>query len=178
MALDALGHIELRFADESGFSMLPNVPYGWLPQGRQTGILADNKRVLNVFALLSLDQKLCSYPTPKTIDSTFILRALDDFCSTIKQPTVVVLDQAPWHTSAKIQSRVADWQSKNLYLFYLPKYSPHLNAIEILWRRIKYKWLKPKDFSSAETLKEAIYNILRHFGNQFQINFSKNFNVL
>lgn len=178
MALSALGHIELRFADESGFSMLPNVPYGWLPRGRQTGILADNKRVINIFALLSLDQKLCSYPTPKTIDSTFILQALDDFCLTIKQPTVVVLDQAPWHTAAKIKSRLAHWQSKNLYLFYLPKYSPHLNAIEILWRRIKYKWLKPRDFSNPETLKDAIYNILTDFGNQFQINFSKNFNVL
>lgn len=158
--------------------MLPNVPYGWLPKGQQTGIMADNKRVINIFALMSLDQKLCSYPTPKTIDAAFIIRALDDFCSTISQPTVVVLDQAPWHTAAKIQSRLAEWQSKNLYLFYLPKYSPHLNAIEILWRRIKYKWLKPQDYSNPETLKEAIYKIIRCFGAQFQINFSMNFYLL
>ncbi len=175
LALAAQGHIKVFFADESGFSRLPNIPYGWLPKGEQTGILSDNKRVLNVFALMSLEQKLYAYPTQNSINADFLIQALDDFCTTIQQPTVLVWDQAPWHKAATIQNRIQQWQSKNLFLFYLPRYSPKLNAIEILWRFIKYKWLKPQDYASANALKDAIFNIFTTFGTQFQINFSKNF---
>lgn len=176
--LAALGHIELRFADETGFSMLPNVPYGWLPKGRQTGILADNKRIINVFGLMSLDQKLTSYPSARSINSAFIIKCLDDFATNLEQPTVVVLDQAPWHTAAAVRQKLPEWEKKNLFLFYLPSYSPHLNAIEILWRRIKYKWLKPADYLSPDALKKAIFSLLEKFGTQFQINFSMNFSLL
>ncbi len=178
MTLSTLKHIDLYFADESGFSRLPQIPYGWLPKGKQTGILSDSKRVMNVFGLMSLDQKLYTYPVKGTINSDFICQALDDFCSTITLPTVVVLDQATWHTAASIQDRMQEWQSKNLFLFFLPKYSPHLNAIEILWRKIKYKWLKPKDYLSEQDLKDAIFHIFQNFGKLFQINFSKNFYLL
>ncbi|MBV6440903.1 MAG: IS630 family transposase ISAcma34 [Saprospiraceae bacterium] len=178
LELAAGGHIELRFADETGFSRLPNIPYGWLPKGEQTGILADNQRVMNVFALMSLDHKLCAYPTKETISADFIIRALDDFCTTLQKPTVVVLDQAPWHRAARLQNRIPGWQQQDLFLFFLPRYSPHLNAIEILWRRIKYQWLKPADYRSAESLRQAIYHIFKHFGALFQINFSKNYEML
>ena len=176
--MNNFGYLDLRFADETGFSMLPNVPYGWLPKGKQTGILADNKRVLNVFGLMSLNQDLSSYPTTKTIDSRFIIKCIDDFAATRTKTTVIVLDQAPWHRAASIQGKIKEWEKKNLFLFYLPSYSPHLNAIEILWRRIKYKWLKPKDFLSPSTLKQAVFNLLENFGDQFCINFSMNFYLL
>ena len=92
--------------------MLPNVPYGWLPKGKQTGILADNKRVLNIFGLLSLDQKLAAYPSTKTINSQFIANCLDDFASTIQRPTVVVLDQASWHTAGRIKQKREEWEKQ------------------------------------------------------------------
>lgn len=178
MTLSTLQHIDLYFADESGFSLLPQIPYGWLPKGKQTGILSDSKRVMNVFGLMSLSQKLYTYPIKGTINSAFICQALDDFSKTIDLPTVVVLDQATWHTAANIQNRIQEWQNQNLFLFFLPKYSPHLNAIEILWRNIKYRWLKPKDYLNEHTFHDALCNIFKNFGNLFQINFSKNFYVL
>ena len=170
--------IDLRFGDETGFSRLPNIPYGWLPKGKQTGIKADNKRVLNVFGLMSLDQKLISYPTSKTINSQFLISCLNDFVTLIDKPTVIVLDRAPWHTSQAIKEQIPQWQQSNLFLFYLPPYSPQLNAIEILWRFIKYKWLQPKDYLSAQELEAAILSLLKSFGKQHHINFSMNFNLL
>ena len=178
LALNAFGHIDLRFADETGFSMLPNIPYGWLPKGRQTGILADNKRVLNLFGLMSLQQELTTYPTTKSINADFIIKCLDDFASDLKKITIVVLDQAPWHRAASVKKKVKEWEKKNLFLFFLPRYSPHLNAIEILWRKMKYRWLKPKDFLAPNILKQAIFNLLEKFGTQFCINFSMNFSLL
>lgn len=158
--------------------MLPHVPYGWLPKGKQTGIKADNRRVINLFGLMSLDQKLTVYPTTKSINAQFIIKALNSFAVSIQKPTVIVLDQAPWHTAQDILDQIEKWQQKQLYLFFLPTYSPQLNAIEILWRFIKYKWLKPQHYTDAKTLKEAILDICRNFGDSHCINFSKNFLLL
>lgn len=176
--MDALDEIDLRFGDETGFSLLPNIPYGWLPKGCQTGIPAAKKRVLNVFALMSLDQQLSSYPTKGRIDSEYIINCLEDFVQNMKKTTVVVLDQASWHTSQLVKNQLQRWQQKGLYIFLLPTYSPHLNAIEILWRFIKYQWLQPQDYQNPQTLQKAIYNILTSFGNRYSINFSKNFDML
>jgi len=153
--------------------MTPNVPYGWLPVGKQTSIPSDNQRLLNVFSLMNLHQQLSSYPTKGTINTDFIIRCLDDFCGSLTKITVVVLDNAPWHTAPALQDKRAQWESKGLYIFYLPTYSPQLNFIEILWRMIKYQWLKPEDYSSKEQLINAIFNILKKFGSEFQINFQR-----
>ncbi|WKN46320.1 IS630 family transposase [Tunicatimonas pelagia] len=170
--LAALGYIDLRFGDETGFSMAPSVPYGWLPVGSQRAIRSDSERVTNVFGLMNRRQQLSSYPTQGHINAEFIIQCLDNFCTTIPQLTVVVLDNASWHTARAIQARREAWQEQGLFLFYLPTYSPHLNPIEILWRKIKYEWLKPEAYSSKEQLQQAIFNILRQFGTEFQINFS------
>lgn len=176
VCLAALGYIDLRFADETGFSMVSNVPYGWLPVGQQTGIMSSKRHLMNVFGLMSLKQELVTYSCYQSINASFIERCLDDFAKTITKPTVVVLDQASWHTAKRIEQKRSQWEASNLFLFFLPPYSPHLNAIEILWRQIKYRWLKPKDYLSPQTLKQAIFNIFRNFGSaQFAINFSMNF---
>lgn len=173
-----MDRIDLRYADEVGFSLVPYLPYAWLPTGVQTGIPSATRKVLNVFALMSLDQKLTSYPTKGRINSEFVINCLEDFVSKIKKPTVVVLDQASWHTSQLVKLQINRWQEKGMYLFLLPKYSPQLNAIEILWRFIKYKWLRPKDYNDHDSLFKAVCNILANFGTKFSINFSKNFDML
>lgn len=70
-----------------------------------------------------------------------------------------------------------EWEQKNLFIFFLPTYSPHLNLMEILWRKIKYECLRPEHYESAETLKNAIFHIIRKYDDEFSINFSKNFNL-
>lgn len=63
------------------------------------------------------------------------------------------------------------WNDKDLYLFFLPAYSPHLNLIEMLWRKIKYEWLKADDYLSAKTLKEALYRTVTQYDEEFSMNF-------
>ena len=85
------------------------------------------------------------------------------------------MDNAPWHVSEKVQKKQKEWAEKNIFLFFLPKYSPHLNLIETLWRKIKYEWLKAEHYESAKELKSAIFNIIKKYDDEFCINFSKNF---
>ena len=63
---------------------------------------------------------------------------LNDFAASIKMLTVVVLDNATPHKSKKFMANIEKWEEQGLFIVYLPTYSPHLNPIEILWRKMKY----------------------------------------
>ena len=102
-----------------------------------------------------------------------MVRCLDDFAKKLNKPTVVVLDQASYHRSKLFEQQIERWQNNNLYVFLLPPYSPHLNPIEILWRFMKYKWLKPKDYLDKNSLTDAIMDILKHYGDKYKINWKQ-----
>jgi len=55
---------------------------------------------------------------------------------------------------------------------YLSPYSPELNLIEILWRRIKYTWLPFSAYACLNALNEALEAILSHVGSEYQITFA------
>jgi len=166
------GDIDLRFSDETSFSMTPNIPYGWLPTGKQVGIPTDRKRVLNVFGLLNPTLNLCTYTTKQNINAQYVIDCIEDFSKTIDKQTVIVMDNAPWHKAKIMDEKIEQWQKKGLFIFYLPTYSPHLNIIEMLWKKMKYQWLLPKHYQSQQILKEQIIYILKNFGNDFMINFN------
>jgi transposase len=173
MFLFLTGGIDLRFGDETGFNLEPNVPYGWSRKGEQIGIPSKKGGNLNVFGLLNVAGELTSFVTTKTINSETIITCLDEFVETLKKITVVVLDNAPWHISEEVEKKIEEWEEKGLFIFYLPTYSPHLNLIETLWRKIKLEWLKPRDFLNKERLHQAIKDILENYGNQqYDINFN------
>ena len=87
------------------------------------------------------------------------------------KPRVLVLDNARIHRSRLMQEKLAQWEAKNLYVFFLPTYSPHLNLIETLWRQMKYFWLKAEDYVSFEKLTEAVKKILKEIGTEYKIKF-------
>ena len=138
-------------------------------------IQSSKGRVANLLGLLSPKGKLMTYFTAKSINSDFVLECIDEVAVKINKPTVLVLDNAPWHKSQKMMDKLEEWNEKNIYLFFLPTYSPHLNLIETLWRKIKYEWLRAEHYESAKILPEAIFNIIRNYDDRFCINFSKNF---
>jgi len=173
--LEQQREIDLYFTDESAFNLIPCIPYGWQPIGQQLTIRSARDRVTNLFGLMSLSGKLLAYSTLQNINSQFIIDCIDEVVQIIERPTVLVLDNAPWHTSKLVIEKQEEWNEKGLYLFFLPTYSPHLNPIETLWRKIKYEWLRAADYESAKILKEAIFYIIKNYDDKFCINFSKNF---
>jgi transposase len=54
----------------------------------------------------------------------------------------------------------------------LSPYSPELNLIEILWRRIKYTWLPFSAYTCLNALSEALETILSQVGSKYQITFA------
>ena len=61
---------------------------------------------------------------------------------------------------------------KRLKIFWLPTYSPHLNLIEILWRFLKYEWIKVSAYQSRDSLVAYTKNVLDNFGKEYVINFA------
>lgn len=147
----------------------------WIPQGEQRSIRSCKGLAANVFGLLSRFGKLKVYTTQGTIDSTFVIACINEVVQDLKRPMVLVMDNASWHTSKAMTKKRKKWEQKDLYIFFLPTYSPHLNLIETLWRKIKYEWLKPRDYLSAQNMRKALSNIVKMYDNEYCINFSKNF---
>ncbi|QHT72102.1 IS630 family transposase [Rhodocytophaga rosea] len=167
------GRIELYFGDESGFCLTPCVPYGWIKKGKHAPILSQKGARINVFGLLSTDNKLLTYQKGGSLNADFIIQCVDAFSASITKPTVIVLDNASLHTGGRWEIKKEEWEQKGLYIFFLPTYSPHLNRIERFWKQVKYYWLKAEDYLSIDALREALQTIFTGFENYFTLNFKE-----
>jgi hypothetical protein len=165
--------LDLYFGDEAGFSMQPSLPRAWQPQGEQIRIFPQRDKKLNLFGIFRADNVAITYQTKENINSRFLISALDDFCQYIEKPTVLVLDNAPVHRSKLFAEQIEKWQKKNLYIFFLPRYCPHLNKAETFWRKAKYEWLKPCDYASFRKYERKIKEIFNQIGLQYKVNFKE-----
>jgi transposase len=88
------------------------------------------------------------------------------------RPALIVVDNAPIHTSAAFAARIKRWEAQGLYLLFLPPDCPELNLIEVLWRKIKYEWLPFSAYRSFRHLSEALDEALRGVGSKYQLSFA------
>lgn len=169
-ALSEQKAIDLFYGDESGVSLQPNIPYAWQFKDAAVALPSERGGHLNCFALVARDNRCFSRTTEGKVTADWIAEQIDTFAKTAKRLTVVVLDNAPVHTKA-VKDHAERWQESGLFVLFLPTYSPHLNIAEILWRQLKYRWLKASDYATKETLHEAVRNHLAGVGKSLTIAF-------
>ncbi len=167
-----LGNIDLYYFDEAGFSLVPPVGYGWQPIGKTLEIPSTRSKQLNVLGFLSLSGQLTSYISECTVNTDVVITCFDEFCETLENLTIIIIDNASPHKSKKFQSRKAEWKKKGLLLYFLPSYCPELNFIEMLWRMIKYQWLDLKAYSNVKSLYKYLSDVLSQVGTRYTINFA------
>jgi hypothetical protein len=167
------GQVAIYYFDASGFSLTPMVPYAWQPR-RQTRCLpsASGPR-LNVLGFLSKANDTFFYPVEERVRSAEVIAAFDAFAAQTQQAMLrlVIVDNAPMHHSHAFQTRLDQWLAQGVAVHYLPPYSPELNLIEILWRKIKYEWLPFTAYLSFDALKSAVADVLNKVGSKYQITF-------
>jgi transposase len=173
-ALSTQGFIDLYYGDETGVSTAGYCPYAWQHKDEQLSIAAlpISRQRLNCFGCISRTNQFWHATTTRTMDAEFIFEQLKAFSQTLTKPTVLVLDNARIHKTDKILHHLQQFQQQNLYIFYLPPYSPHLNIAETLWRVMKGKWLEVKDYLSADTLFKAVRQCLADVGTIRTINYA------
>jgi transposase len=169
--LEDQGELDLYYLDETGFCLIPYIPYGWQPIGQTLEIFSRRSQRLNVLGLMNRRNHLEAYVSTQSITSEVVIACIDTFFPQVNQRTVIVMDQASIHTSDAIRDKLEEWQQRNIEIFELPSYSPELNLIEILWRFIKYEWIEISAYRSWQSLVDYVEKVLREFGDKYVINF-------
>lgn len=168
------GEFALYYFDVAGFSLVPEVPYAWQDLGRKgtIGIPTSRSKRINVLGFLNpTTNELWTLKHIGSINSDVIIEAIDAFCDDLSGPAVVNLDNAPVHTSEAVAAKIEEWEKRGLTLYFLPRYSPQLNLIEILWRKIKYEWIPAWAYDNMASLDEALRETLNSVGGRRRINF-------
>ncbi len=100
----------------------------------------------------------------RTGDVVCYLDALAEEAERSNEPTVVVLDNASFHTAGAVRERERGWEVLGLKLYRLPAYCPHLNPIEGVWRRLKGFLMPRRYYDSLAELKQAVLSALSLLG--------------
>ncbi len=73
-----------------------------------------------------------------------------------ERPLVVVEDNYSVHHCQAVKAQLPALEAAGVTCFFLPPYSPELNAIEPLWRQVKYQDLPDRSHATAKALQEAV----------------------
>jgi len=169
--LEDSGYIDLYFGDESHFGLTPRVPYAWQTKENPILLPAAKGKYLNVVGLMTRKNDLFFEVLETTFNSEKFISFMDNFVNKIVKKTVVILDNCPIHKSRKFMAKIEEWKEQDVWIYFLPPYSPELNLIEILWRRIKYQWLPFDAYLCFQNLKERLSFVLKNFGKLYGIIF-------
>lgn len=167
------GLIDLYYGDESHVCSEGYVPYGWQFPQENVYVPSQKGFRLNIFGLINREND-CHWTTRReSIDTKFIVQYIDSMSFKIHKNTFIVLDNASIHTSKLFRERLEYWQTRGLYIFLLPPYSPHYNIAETLWRKLKTEWLTPEDYFENDKIAYATNRCLANVGTNLFIHFSK-----
>lgn len=171
--LDSAGEIDLYYADESHVCTSGYVPYGWQFKDEDVFIPSEKSARLNIFGMITRGNQYKGFMTQESINADKVSDFLDKMSLQVRKRTFVVLDNATVHRNAKLKELRSIWESRGLFLFFLPPYSPELNLAETLWRILKGKWIRPMDYVSNDTLFYSANRALAAVGISLFVNYSK-----
>jgi transposase len=164
--------IDLFYFDESGFTLEPCVPYAWQPRGETIEVPCAKSKRLNVLGFVNRECSFTSVVFEGSVTSAVVVASIDHFISTLQRQTTPVMDNASIHKSLEFQENIEHWQQLGLTIVNIAPYSPELNIIEIVWRKIKYEWIPFSAYESFQNLKESLFDILANIGKSYTVNFA------
>lgn len=163
------GEIDLYYFDESGFNLQPCVPYAWQETGKNIEVPSSHSSSLNVLGFINRSCHFESFVFEGSVNTDVVVACFNEFAKIIKKPTYVLVDNASTHTSNFFLAQLDAWKELGLLVIHLSTYSPELNIIEILWRKIKYEWIPFSAYESFSALKNELFNILSKVGKEYFI---------
>jgi transposase len=156
----AAAELRLYYLDECGFSPSLPISYSWClpgqrkrvpyeyPQGRRVNALA-------TYEPYGMEAALEAVAFERTLTSDDLLAYLGALPRSAV-PRVVVLDNAGLHISKAAKARRRELARSGIYLYYLPAYSPELNEIEPVFKRVKHHEIPVRSYKSKGLLREAV----------------------
>jgi transposase len=77
-----------------------------------------------------------------------------------ERPLMIVLDNYSVHKCQAVREMQPQWERADIYVVYLPSYSPELSAIEPVWNDIKHNEMTTRSYKSVLELKQAVDDAL------------------
>jgi len=157
--------LELAYFDEAAFSLQGVVPYGWQPIGERAHVSVGTERGnVQVLGIQEESGITYGYLHKGTVYGKTVAEVLDDYSQRIERPTVLILDNASVHTCGLVQEQMDTWNERGLFFYSLPSKSPELNAIERLWKKLKYQELPIDAWESLGSLVNRLIDVFRSKG--------------
>lgn len=157
----------LYYLDEVGFGLSLPTTYTWSKRGSKNRMRVPSRwgssgRLNLIEALSWSDKRLHFELLEGSVTSERVIAFVTALTKDAKagQVTVVVLDNAGFHVSKLVQAARQVWEERDVYLRHLPPYSPHLNPIEALWKRLKAFLLPRRFYPSVAELRRAVLEVL------------------
>lgn len=150
----------LYFQDEATVSLTAFLGKTWSPRGETPKMRVTGKRG-GVAAMSALSRRghLLFRLYETRIRSAEVIEFLGQMLAHHKRRhLVVVMDQAPPHTSRKTTAFIES--QPRLHVFHLPSYSPDWNPDEKVWNWLKHEELKAHQARTKAELKALAWNKL------------------
>jgi transposase len=150
----------LYFQDEANVSLTAFLGKTWAPRGQTPRQKVTGKRGgVAVMSAINGMGRLIFQLHEKRICSEEVIAFLKQMLKHHrKRHLVVVMDQAPPHTSKKTMAYIES--QARLHVFHLPKYSPDWNPDEKVWNHLKHQELKSHQAQTKAELKELTHKKL------------------
>ena len=148
--------IRLMFADEAGFGRISEPAYCWCPMGVRPIVPRHRVReyVYAIGAIDPIDGEKYFIIAPKC-NTAWVNEFLKCLSDAFKNDYILLCwDRASWHTSNSLT--IPD----NIYIHYLPAYTPEMNPIEQLWKEPRKNDFKNTLFNSLNDVMDKLSNSL------------------
>ena len=105
---------DLWYYDEAGFTLQPAIPYAWQRVGQRLELASTHGPRQNVLGFFNLRNQFHSFAFQGAIDSHTVIHCFELFHHQQQRPAVVVVDNAPIHTSDDFEDELERWQKEDL----------------------------------------------------------------
>ena len=149
--------VRLMYQDEAGFGRISKMSSCWAPQGIRPSIPSHYIR----------EYRYCyGAVDAQTGDSFFLIAGgcntewTNEFLRQVSQAypddyILLVMDNAIWHKSSTLEI------PSNIELAFIPPYTPEMNPIEQVWKEIRKRGFKNKDFQTLEAVIDKLQEVIQ-----------------
>ena len=149
--------VRLMYQDEAGFGRISKMSSCWVPQGIRPSIPSHYMREYRYWY---------GAVDAQTGDSFFLIAGgcntewTNEFLRQVSQAypddyILLVIDNAIWHKSSILEI------PSNVELAFIPPYTPEMNPIEQVWKEIRKRGFKNKDFQTFEAVIDKLQEVIQ-----------------
>jgi putative transposase len=146
------GKVRLMFQDEAGFGRINKPKHCWCEKGIRPSVpchhIREYRYVYGAVEPLTGEDCFLVMPQSNTVCMNIFLEELSKQYH--QDRILLVCDGAAWHKSNTLKI------PGNIELFYLPPYTPEMNPIEQIWKRIRLMGFRNEIFATLEKVIERL----------------------